>query len=273
MSDDRQEQLERRLRAAARNLAYPPTPDLVAALRQRRGRRWGSPRLPSPAALVLVALAIAGALLLAVPQVRAAALEALRIGVVRIIPAAPQPAPTAAPTRATDTSQVAATASPLTSAPTATRARPDPLRDLRGATTLEEARERLPFPLRLPSEPPGLGPPDAVFVQDLGGPAAILVWREPADPGKTRLALYVLSSHAFAQKVDVPALEETMVGSQRAVWTSGPYVLQLGGGRDMMDIRRLVTGHTLIWADGDLTYRLETELPLAAAVKVAESLR
>lgn len=266
MTNDRQEQLERRLRAAARGLAYPPTPDLVAALRRRRAGRGAALRLPSPAALTLAALAVVAALLLAVPQVRAAALEALRIGVVRIIPAAPTAPPAPQPV---------ITATPLTAtpaAPTATVGR-DPLRELSGATTLDEARERLPFPLRLPAEPPDLGPPDAVFVQNLGGPAAILVWREPADPARTRLALYVLSSDAFAQKVEVPAIEETTVGGRPAVWTSGPYVLQLGRAGDRMDVRRVVTGHTLIWADGDLTYRLETDLPLADAVRIAESLR
>jgi hypothetical protein len=36
---------------------------------------------------------------------------------------------------------------------------------------------------------------------------------------------------------------------------------------------RLVEGHVLIWADGSLTYRLETELPLDEALRIAESLR
>lgn len=263
MSDDQHEQLERRLREASRALAYPPTPDVAGALRRRQPRRgW---RIPAPVALALGLLVAMSALLLAVPEVRAAALEALRIGVVRIFPAPPV------------TPEMAATVAPEPGPPTATpgvptptRAAPDPLRDLRGATTLEGARALLPFALRLPAD---LGPPDAVFVQELPGPAAILVWREPADPSRTRLALYILSDDAFAQKIDVRVLEETTVGGRRAVWASGPYVLQLGEPGNPMAIRRLVEGNTLIWEDGGLTYRLETRLPLEEAVRIAESLQ
>jgi hypothetical protein len=36
---------------------------------------------------------------------------------------------------------------------------------------------------------------------------------------------------------------------------------------------RLIDGHVLIWTDGNLTYRLETDLSLEEALKVAESLQ
>jgi hypothetical protein len=35
----------------------------------------------------------------------------------------------------------------------------------------------------------------------------------------------------------------------------------------------LIEGHVLIWTEGEITYRLETDMPLEEAVRVAESLR
>jgi hypothetical protein len=35
----------------------------------------------------------------------------------------------------------------------------------------------------------------------------------------------------------------------------------------------LIEGHVLIWKEGDITYRLETDLPVEEAVKIAESLK
>jgi hypothetical protein len=55
------------------------------------------------------------------------------------------------------------------------------------------------------------------------------------------------------------------------VWAEGPYLLQLSGGD--IDLRRLVEGHVLIWTDGPITYRLETDLTLDEAVRIAESLK
>jgi hypothetical protein len=39
-----------------------------------------------------------------------------------------------------------------------------------------------------------------------------------------------------------------------------------------MQFERLINGHVLIWAGLDVTYRLETDLSLEEAVKIAESL-
>jgi hypothetical protein len=36
---------------------------------------------------------------------------------------------------------------------------------------------------------------------------------------------------------------------------------------------RLIKGHVLIWEQEEITYRLETDLPLEEAVRVAESLQ
>ena len=52
---------------------------------------------------------------------------------------------------------------------------------------------------------------------------------------------------------------------------NGPYIVETKSGEYVQ--RRLVTGHALIWTEGNVTYRLETSLSLPEAVRVAESLR
>ena len=57
----------------------------------------------------------------------------------------------------------------------------------------------------------------------------------------------------------------------QAAWTEGPYLLNKRYG-DVAEMR-LLQGHVLIWVEETVTYRLESDLPLAEAVQVAESLR
>jgi hypothetical protein len=266
---------EARLRETARAFVYPAMPDLAGSLRQRL-RTESRPR----AALyrrgwvwaALLGLAILGGLL-SVPQVRAAVAEFLQIGVIRIFLSepTPTPSPTSPPPLATPAGR-AATPSPV---PTPSPI-PTPLTsvlELAGETTLAEAQEQAGFPIRLPAYPAELGPPDRVFLQDLGGPVVILVWLASDQPERVRLSLHQLGRGAMAEKGNPGLIEETTVHGQRAIWAEGPYVLQFRrGNRVDYDLRRLVEGHVLIWTEGDLTYRLETELPLAEAVRVAESL-
>jgi hypothetical protein len=47
--------------------------------------------------------------------------------------------------------------------------------------------------------------------------------------------------------------------------------LHLGGSR-YENVPLVVEGNILIWEQGGITYRLETNLPLEEAVKIAESL-
>jgi hypothetical protein len=65
-------------------------------------------------------------------------------------------------------------------------------------------------------------------------------------------------------------IEETSVNGQHAIWATGPYPLMIQNGD--FQFMRLIDGHVLIWAVDDVTYRLETGLPLGEALKIAESL-
>jgi hypothetical protein len=68
-------------------------------------------------------------------------------------------------------------------------------------------------------------------------------------------------------------VEETTVNGRPALWTEGPYLLQFRrDGHTVTEVQRLVEGHVLIWAEGEITYRLESDLPLEEAVRIAESL-
>ncbi len=254
------EQWAENLRELAREFPYPPTPDLVHGRRRRRSGqrfslmayRWQWAR----GALLLLVLLLA---LLAVPEVRAGVLRVLQIGTVRIFLAEPTPA---VPT------SLVATPTPLAA-----------LRDLAGATTLASAQARVDFPLRLPAYPPDLGPPDQVYLQDQDGTALIMVWLDAARPNGIRMSLHILSSPLFADpnfatKTGVMTVEETTVNGARALWVRGPHLYQINrDGLTGYDARRLVEGNVLIWAEGTLTYRLESDLPLDEARRAAESLR
>jgi hypothetical protein len=205
-------------------------------------------------------------MLIAVPGVRANVLAFLRIGTIRIAVSQPtattlQPPPTSAAIAG------AATATPVIKPLTS-------VLDLAGATTLAEAQRRAPFTIRLPSYPPDLGAPQRVFFQDLGGPAVVLVWMDPAQPDRVRLSLHQLSSTTFAQKGQPSAITQTEVNGHEALWTDGPYMLEyLRGNQVPYGTRRLVSGHVLLWEEQNITYRLETDLSIDQAVQIAKSLR
>jgi len=241
------------VRSAAQAFPYPPTPDVAGEvrahlLREGRPRAAGQRRRQRLAlAGLLVAMLLAG--LLAVPQVRAAVIRALRIGAIRILEGEAAPTP----------------GTPGTALPQSEMAP-----ELAGETTLAEAQRQAGFPVRLPAYPPDLGAPDGVYFQEMGGPVVVLVWMDRERPEQVRLALHQLGPGTFADKVQPPVVEETTVGGSLAAWTEGPYLLELRGGS--VDVTRLVTGHVLVWAEGGVTYRLESDLDLEEAVRIAESL-
>jgi hypothetical protein len=113
-----------------------------------------------------------------------------------------------------------------------------------------------------------------VFLQNLGGPMVALVWLDQAQPLRARLALFEMTNSVFVYKSNVPVIAETSVHGLPALWTNGPYIVAvLKQGQVVIDTRRLVTGHVLIWTEGQITFRLETDQPLGEAVKIAESLQ
>ena len=253
MSEISTEQLEARLFDAGKNLAYPSGPDIARKLSLSAARniyrRQARRRLALAAMLILAVIAA----LAAVPPVRAAVLDFFQIGVVRIFRNEP------------------------THQPQSLTPQPDPtllpsLLDLDGRITLDQALSQTDLPVLTPSSPRNFGPPDFIFLQDMGGPVLILVWTYPQQPEKIELSLHILSAGTWGVEKFAPRIiSETLVNQQSAVWAIGPYMLMLQ--KDKADVRRLVDGNVLIWAQNGITYRLETELPMAEAIKAAESLQ
>ena len=249
------ERFEAQVRARARALSYPPTPDLARARRAAQTPIRLSPRL----AWVILALVVVVSLL-AVPQVRAALIEFFQIGGVRIY-LAPTPTATQPPSTGTP---------PPTATPRPTPTFLPSLLNLAGETTLEKAETQTGFPLLLP---PDEGPPDRVFLQafDDEHRLVILVWLDPADPNRVRLSLHAMVCEICIEKGAPTVIKTTTVNDHLALWAEGPYMVRLIN--NDLDFRRLVEGHVLIWEVDGVTYRLETDLPLNEAVTLAESLK
>jgi hypothetical protein len=267
---------EKELLKISKGLEYPRTPDIAGSVMSRlkglqsvtrvEGRhRFISRRF----AWSFVILLVLCSSLMLIPPARAAILEFIQIGVVRIFPAQP----TASVPLPPPTAQLPVTALPVTATPSTPSSSLIPLlKNIAGETTLEEAQQKVSYPILLPTYPPALGKPDHVFVQDAGGAMTILVWMDPKQPDRVLMSLHYMPAGSWAVKKMEPAqIQETTVNGQRAIWAVGPYPLRLSNGD--IDMRRLVEGHVLIWAEGDMTYRLETDKSLQEAIKIAESLK
>jgi len=268
MNELQSELFEKQLLSIAKRLEYPRTPDIAGSVMRRP--RFISRRLVWSLTLVLV---LCSSLML-IPPARAAIIEFIQIGVVRIFRA--EPTPLTPPNAEFPSTIVPVTATPM---PTSEPLIPI-LEDLAGEVTLEEAQQAVDYPILLPSYPPGIGQPDRVFVQDADGAMTILVWLNPQQPDDVLMSLHFIPPGSWAvKKVNPSLIQETTVNGQRAIWAVGPYILRFSNGN--LDFVRLIDGHVLIWAEGDtlasgasagVTYRLETDLSLEEAVQVAVSL-
>jgi hypothetical protein len=279
MSELQQELFEKQLRSLAKGLEYPRTPDIAGPVmtRLRPSPRPSGDPLPAGEgrmragfvfrrlAWSLTVILILFSSLMLIPPVRAAVIEFIQIGVVRILQG--EPTQIAPPNE-----ESPATMSPVTATPAATSQPLIPLLErLAGETTLEEAQQDVDYPILLPSYPPDLGPPDRVFVQEADGEMTILVWIDPQQPDEVMMSLHIIPPSSWAvDKMDPALVQETTVNGRRAIWAVGPYPLRFSSGN--LDFVRMIDGHVLIWTEGDLTYRLETSLSLEEALKVAESL-
>jgi hypothetical protein len=267
MSELERELFEKQLLTIAKRLEYPRTPN-IAGLVMKRLRPVTRPRFRSRRlAWSLTIILILFSSLMLIPPARAAIIEFIQIGIVRIFPREVQP--TLEPLRtATPESIVPMTATP--SLPSATLI--PSLRRIAGETTLAAAQRRVRYSILLPTYPPDLGPPDYVFVQDTHGVMTILVWLDPQDPKKVLMSLHFVPAGSWSiDKAEPKVIEETEVNGQRAIWTTGPYPIRVSNGD--LQFTRLIDGNVLIWSEGNITYRLEINQSLEEAIKIAESLK
>lgn len=252
----------------AQGFAYPPTPDLATSIFSRPPRKpargWLPATRPARVVLALLVLFIVFSALLSVPPVRAQLLEYLQVGVMRIFFTTPTPEMEEGSLPALPGGVPEAQAD-VTATPQADTALP-------GKTTLEQARQAFDGGLSLPTYPPGLGEPDEVYLLQAGTPVAVLVWLEPDDPQTARLSLYVLPPGNIIAKKQIGSATPTTLNGAEAFWIEDPHPLELYDEQGQPFINRYVSQHVLVWFKDDLTYRLESDLPLAEAVRVAESI-
>ena len=283
MNELQQELFEKQLLSLAKGMEYPRTPDVAGSVMTRlqafssptgrlrsapsgEARDEGGPRFFSKRlAWSLTIILILFASLMLIPPVRAAVIEFIQIGVVRILQG--EPTPVTQPNQ-----QFPSTLVPVTATPVAPSQPLIPfLERLAGETTLEEAQQSVNYPIVLPSHPSDLGAPDRVFVQDADGDMTILVWIDPHQADEVLMSLHIVPPGSWAiEKVKPALVQETTVNGRRAIWAVGPYPLRFSNGN--LDFVRMIDGHVLIWTEGDVTYRLETKSSLEEAIKVAESL-
>jgi hypothetical protein len=102
------------------------------------------------------------------------------------------------------------------------------------------------------------------------------VWLDAAHPNQAWLSLHQLGPGYDVSKQRPPIVQAATVHGQAALWTEGPYPLEVRPSSrtdHYLANRWLVRGHVLIWQEGAITYRLETDRSLDEAVRIAESLR
>ena len=274
MSELERELFETQLITIAKRLDYPRTPDIAGSVmtRLRASTRPGFISRPfvfaqgRTLAWSLTIILVLFSSLMLIPPARAAIIEFIQIGIVRIFPRPTEPPVDVITTPTFDT------ITPMTATPSVPSSTLIPaLSRLAGKTTLEGAQQRANYPIVLPTYPPDLGSPDYVFVQNAEGLVTILVWLDPQELEQVLMSLHIIPPGSWAiDKVQPTVIRETEVNGQRAVWTVGPYALIYSDGD--IDYTRLIDGNVLIWADGDVTYRLETNQTLDEAIKIAESL-
>ena len=273
MNELQQELFEKHLRSLSQGLEYPRTPDVAGSVMTRLGRERGDRGkgdyhlISRRFAWSLTIILILCSSLMLIPPARAAIIEFIHIGVDRIFPQATKPTIQVI-TTATSVSTIISP--PPTPSPAAEALLPI-LRQIAGETTLADAQKKAGFPILLPTYPYELGLPDNVYIQDLDGNMIILVWLDPQHPSKILMSLHFIPNGSWTiDKLEPKVIQETKVNGQRAIWVEGPYPLMLRNGN--LEFTRLVDGHVLIWVNGKVTYRLETDLSLEETVKIAESL-
>jgi hypothetical protein len=249
-------ELERELLALGDEIAWPPTPDLAAAVgariatepRRPAGRAWRwpwqleRPRLATALAAMLVVLIAFGVLLASSPGVRATLRDWLGIGSVRI-------------TRVERLPDLA------------------PARELGLGKRVTMARAEADFGTIATVR--ALGAPDAIYLgEGLPHRVSLVYIARPGLPaGKAGIGALLDEIQGdtplvYAEKLvgaRVP-ITHVKVNGDDGYFIGGSHALQLPD-----ELRPRLAGNTLVWQHDAVTYRLETALGLRQALALARS--
>ena len=285
--------LEAALRDLGATLAWPSAtagpgaPDVAAIVRERieaaaelpptrRGWSWRPARRALVLAIiaVLAIAAVASAIGFELPGLR------LLFGGPSLSPP-PTLAPTAPPRSTATTPSSSPSGSPSPSVPAGS---PGVSMALGDPVALAELDEAAGFHVRWPQDP-ALGPPDAAYIDHTRAGQVSLVWAArpglPAtiEPG-VGLVMTVFDGSVddgfFTKAIgEQTTVELVNVGDARGYWVSGDPHMFFYETRDgtFVDERRRWVADALLWADRDLTYRLESPLGKAATIRLAASMR
>jgi hypothetical protein len=236
-------ELELALNQIGRELDYPEAPDLTGAVRQRlaEGRRPRSWR--RPLVLALAALAVAVGAVLAVPQARSAVLDWLGIGAVTIRQVEGLP-------------EVELATGDL---------------GVGERVSLAEARERVRFPVRVPTLP-GYEDPNVYYAEPLPTGQVSFVY---GSLDKPQLLITQVSALGALEKLVNTAtrIERVSTDDASGVWIEGERHFLFYPGAEREEPFRLV-GNTLVLERNDgVTVRIEADISKEQALRIAESMR
>ena len=142
--------------------------------------------------------------------------------------------------------------------------------------------ERAGFDVRMPAAA-GIGTPDAAWIDARKGGQITLLWApSEALPATDERDIGLLVSQfrgvmedgSFRKLIDAgTVVAPVRVGDSRGYWLSGDEHFLFWEGPDgFVDDARRWVGDVLIWADGPITYRLETSLGREEAIRIAETM-
>ncbi len=245
--------------------AGPSGTQAGAATRARSRLGGGRPMrrgLVLALAALLILAAVAGAVGLGLPGLRI------------IFGEPPSPQPTTGGTLPGQTAGSGAT-------PSATLAPLGGSLALGDAVSFADAQRLAGFAVVLPTDP-DLGPPDASY---LNGQRVGLIWAtRPGLPGTESPGVGLVISEfrgavdeRYFEKILGPdtTLTRVTVGGSPGYWISGAphFFFYIDPNGQAVNDDHPTVGDVLLWTKGDVTYRLETSLGMAAAIRLAESLR
>jgi hypothetical protein len=269
MSDltfDRFADLEQALRELSPEIAFPPTPNIAATIRARIAaqpeparRRWSRPDLLQPRRLAIACLAVLLLLVAALTisaDLRTSVAKRLGIHGIEIIFVDETPTPAATPVGSTLL--------------------------LGQPMTLAEAQAQVGYVIRVPAT---LGEPDEVYLRRVAAGQMVTLLYRPREglpeARETGVGALLMQFPADSEIGDIGkwisrgagSTMDVTVNGNPGLWITGEteLVIDLDPSAGWQDAIGRPSANVLIWEEGGMTYRLETNLRSLESIALAES--